>query len=288
MKRKLKKHYERWNIDFDKGAQFRQLKNRVLLAVSSLVGHYIADDDDADEEFALTLGAEPRIRESYRIEDTLGTFPSFGGTHAYKAISEAPDLEGLVTALQVLFIVLEKHGYSDETKELAEKLREIEKLGPGTGFRISIRGTSVIFSPRGAALLDEEVINQDLDWLSDYPKVLKPFEQALKTYSTDDRDNYRSLFDNLRFALEQLLRTILNNKKSFENQERQLLVWLSGRGIHQQVLNMYKQLLFGPYRIYQNDAVKHGEEYAEDEAEFMIYLTGTFMRLLLQLERKTN
>lgn len=52
---------------------------------------------------------------------------------------------------------------------------------------------------------------------------------------------------------------------------------------------MYKQLLFGPYRIYQNQAVKHGEEYSENEVEFMIYLTGTFMRLLLQLaETKSN
>lgn len=184
--------------------------------------------------------------------------------------------------------MLEKHGYSDGAKELAEKLREIARLNPGTGFRISVRGTSVILSPKGAVLLDEEVVNQDLDWLSDHLKALKPFKQALKTYSMNDKENYRSLFDNLRFALEQLLRTILDNRKSFENQERPLLLWLGERGIHQQILNMYKQLLFGPYRIYQNDAVKHGEEYMEDEAEFMIYLTGTFMRLLLQLDRKTS
>lgn len=125
--------------------------------------------------------------------------------------------------------MLEKHGYSDEAKELAEKLREIARLNPGTGFRISVRGTSVILSPKGAVLLDEEVVNQDLDWLSDHLKALKPFKQALKTYSMNDKENYRSLFDNLRFALEQLLRTILDNRKSFENQERPLLLWLGER-----------------------------------------------------------
>lgn len=287
MKRKLQRHYERWNIEVDRKEQFRRLKNRILLGVDNVVGHYLADDDEADEEFALILGAEPRIRESYRIEDTLGSFPSFGGTHVHKAIRESLDLESLVTALQVLFIVLEKHGYSDETDELAEKLREIAKLSPGMDFRVSTKGKSVIFAPSGAVLLDKEVVNQDLDWLSDYPRVLKPFEQALRTYSKDDKDNYRGLFDNLRFALEQLLRIVLSNKKSFDNQERPLLLWLSERGVHQQVLNMYKQLLFGPYRIYHNDAVKHGEEYTEDEAEFMIYLTATFMRLLLQLKNTT-
>lgn len=287
MKRKLQRHYERWNIEVDRKEQFRRLKNRILLGVDNVVGHYLADDDEADEEFALIFGAEPRIRESYRIEDTLGSFPSFGGTHVHKAIRESLDLESLVTALQVLFIVLEKHGYSDETDELAEKLREIAKLSPGMDFRVSTKGKSVIFAPSGAVLLDKEVVNQDLDWLSDYPRVLKPFEQALRTYSKDDKDNYRGLFDNLRFALEQLLRIVLSNKKSFDNQERPLLLWLSERGVHQQVLNMYKQLLFGPYRIYHNDAVKHGEEYTEDEAEFMIYLTATFMRLLLQLKNTT-
>jgi hypothetical protein len=49
---------------------------------------------------------------------------------------------------------------------------------------------------------------------------------------------------------------------------------------------MYKGLLFGPYKQFQNDAVKHEEEFAENDIEFMIYLTGTFMRLLLQLEQK--
>lgn len=101
-----------------------------------------------------------------------------------------------------------------------------------------------------------------------------------------DVGDYRSLFDNLRLALEQLLRQVLDNKKSLENQERELLKWIKARGAHQQVVNMYKQLLFGPYSRYQNDAVKHGEQYSEDEAEFMIYLTGIFMRLLLRLQAK--
>jgi hypothetical protein len=35
-----------------------------------------------------------------------------------------------------------------------------------------------------------------------------------------------------------------------------------------------------------NDAVKHNEKYSLDEIEFMIYLTGNFMRLLIQLSKK--
>ncbi len=49
---------------------------------------------------------------------------------------------------------------------------------------------------------------------------------------------------------------------------------------------MYTTLLFGPYSIYQNEAVKHNEEFGEVELEFIIYLTGTFMRLLLILSKR--
>lgn len=77
---------------------------------------------------------------------------------------------------------------------------------------------------------------------------------------------------------------MLENKNSIENQKKdEVLQWLKQRGIHKQVVNLYYQLVFGEYRLYQNDAVKHGEAFAENKIEFMIYLTGTFMWLLLQL-----
>ena len=39
------------------------------------------------------------------------------------------------------------------------------------------------------------------------------------------------------------------------------------------------------FAIYGNDAVKPGEKYTPQEIEFMIYLTGTFMRLLIQTSK---
>jgi hypothetical protein len=61
--------------------------------------------------------------------------------------------------------------------------------------------------------------------------------------------------------------------------------WLKQRQVHQQVINMYQDLLFTRFAQYQNDAVKHKEAWSEPEVEFKIYLTGTFMRLLLQLSQ---
>ncbi|NOY98382.1 MAG: hypothetical protein GXP40_04125, partial [Chloroflexi bacterium] len=81
------------------------------------------------------------------------------------------------------------------------------------------------------------------------------------------------------------LRKVLKNKKSLENQ-KELDSWLEMHGVHKQVRNLYGQLLFGPYTTLQNDVAKHGdEELLPDEVEYLIYLTGTFLRFIIQLSR---
>jgi len=76
---------------------------------------------------------------------------------------------------------------------------------------------------------------------------------------------------------------VLGNKKSLENQQKDLLSWLNSKGLHQEVVNLYNQFLFGQYCMYHNNAVKHSEEFSKKEIEFMIYQTGNFIRLVLQL-----
>jgi hypothetical protein len=56
------------------------------------------------------------------------------------------------------------------------------------------------------------------------------------------------------------------------------------KGLHVQVSNLYVHLLI-TYDEYQNRTVKHDEKFSLDEVEFMIYLTGIFMRLILQIEK---
>lgn len=63
---------------------------------------------------------------------------------------------------------------------------------------------------------------------------------------------------------------------------------MKNRGLHAHVVGMYHDLLFRHFTVYQNDAVKHAERYSPQEIEFMIYLAGTFMRLLIQLSKQSN
>lgn len=98
----------------------------------------------------------------------------------------------------------------------------------------------------------------------------------------------------LRVSLEQFLKNILKTDKTLERQlsKKELRDYFMQEGLHSQIGNLYHTLL-EKYQDYQNGTVKHtndspDEIFSSDEVEFMIYLTGNFMRLLLQIKDKDN
>jgi hypothetical protein len=268
-------HYKRWNIEFDADQSFIQLKNRVIGTLTE----YFPERPRIDRKFAYLYGYE------VEVDRRADCYSDFSDSYLYEIICNIADVKELATALQFLLITLELEN-SPNLSDLSDAILLAINLSPGAGIRAKKHQSSVnslIFYPAGAELLDKGAVNDVLAWLENYPEVAKHFEQALKIYLDGDTAKYRNLLDNLRFALEQLLKEVMGNKNSLENQQTTLSNWLKQRGIHKQVVNLYNQLVFGPYRIYHNDAVKHNEAFSEKEIEFMIYLTGTFMRLLLQL-----
>lgn len=285
-------HRRRWNIEFDDEEQFTQLKNRVVSIVDRVLGQSFAEEPEIDREFAEQLGISVEVPESStkHVTEVLRRVDrNFGSTYLYRTLEKSDNRERLVTVLQVMFWLLEQHGLSQQIQELVDGLRPSVKLTPSVEFQIVRRGKKVTLYPPGAQLLDEATVNEPLMWLKGYPTVAEPFERALKLYLDGDSNGNRNLLDNLRLAIEQLLREVLGNKKSLENQKTQLLAWIRrGDRVHQHIANMYETLLFGYYSKYQNEAVKHAENCSEEEVEFMIYLTGTFMRLLIQLSESNR
>jgi uncharacterized protein YacL len=78
-----------------------------------------------------------------------------------------------------------------------------------------------------------------------------------------------------------MVRIVLSNQRSLENQKEDFLRWLKNHGVHVHIGNMYHDLLFGGFTRYQNEAVKHQEDqYTQAEVEFVLYTTGTFLRLI--------
>lgn len=261
-------HNKRWNIDYDEKESFKQFQYRMRLCLIDLE---MSQAEAAVYNFL--IGSQVANADYFASERLSSLFSSDIGIVEF------------ITRLQTTFELYEMRGDSAAWEKLCEAVELCLPLSRNlnVGFRKS--ENKAVLYPIGIELLDQEVVNQTLSWLDGYPRVSEPFSAALRLYADAEKDKQRNLLDNLRFAIEQLLKEILHNSKSLENQQRELNSWLRDKEVHQQVVNLYNQLLFGQFRQYQNDAVKHAGEYKEQDIEFMIYLASTFMRLLLQLEQ---
>lgn len=145
--------------------------------------------------------------------------------------------------------------------------------------RLCQYGNKFEFHPKGAELLDEKLVNDNLNWLEDYPEARGKFHEAL--IMSLKKDNPRSIIDNMRLALELFLRAFLVSDKSLENQKSVIGQYFKDCGTPVEISNMYSTLL-SQYAKYQNEHIKHGDTCSENEVEFMIYLTGAFIRFLIQ------
>ena len=82
--------------------------------------------------------------------------------------------------------------------------------------------------------------------------------------------------------LEELLKEILRNKKSLENQESELGKFLDKKGISNEIKNLYINIMIKFFKNYQNNNVKHETKFKDIEVDFIIEQTAILMRLLIK------
>lgn len=237
---KLSAHIKRWNIEIDEKAAFGNLKNRVSQqldrhitswstsfwavfprGVNYLLGYEAFNDNRYSDEKKNFLAL---IRSSQSVKELAHYFQvSFIVIENWRELKEDYNIQDLDHIDHQLFGI-----FSTALKFTPQIEVEI------------VRANGVVtLYPKGVKLLDEAVVNQNLLWLESHPSILKRFEQALAHYMSGDKNKYRNLLDDLRVALEQLLKDVLKNEKPLEKQKTELLPWLKTRGIHKQVINMY-------------------------------------------------
>jgi hypothetical protein len=309
---RLRNHYARWNIRLSEPEEFAKFKNRLLTALNDELEDFLLTYKEVDNDFKAIIQAEraeiPKIRKSqlYVQSEAIGlgsgsnlatalsrikcTNPGFGDTAVYREFEATTETRELATATQILFWALERSSEVESTElstKLAQKINDAGRMSKGTAFRVSTRGKQAVVRPNGDPFLDAMIIDCVLEGIERYPKADKPFRQALSKFLHGDRAHYRNILDDLRFSLEQLLKSLLSNDKSLENQKDFLGAWLKDKGVHVQIRSLYAHLV-NCFSQYQNNAVKHDEDYSDMEVEFMIYLTGTLMRLLLELESPSS
>ncbi len=128
--------------------------------------------------------------------------------------------------------------------------------------------------------INETLIEETRHWLDGYPEALALYNAALEKY--EHGVFHRNLLDDLRLALEKLLRAVFANDKSLENQIKFVGSYIKDRGGSTELANMFVKLV-DYYAKYHNSYVKHDDAVIEEEIEFIFEITSSFMKHLVRL-----
>lgn len=131
--------------------------------------------------------------------------------------------------------------------------------------------------------LDGALVERTQHFLGPFPDALGLYEQAVQKHANGVF--LRNVLDDLRLALELLLKSLLGNDKSLENQIPLLGEFIKQRGGSLELANMFVKLV-DYYTKYQNSYVKHDDAVIEEEVEFIIEITSSFMKHLVRLSYK--
>jgi hypothetical protein len=271
--------WKRWNRRPDDAAEFLKFRIRMTGIAADFWDNYIRHSSPLTRRFAFVSGTE--------YEGRASEYNSFVFSALRPLLENAKTFYQVVEAIQFLLWTLESWHDPTAVQAACVALNKVFDITPNVPVQVVFKGKEAVIYPSGAELLDEALIESNLLWLQSYPDVLKSFQGALKLYLGKDPRQYRNVLDNLRFAVEQMVRAVLKNEKSLENQKEVFLKWLAARDAHVHIVAMFNDLLFSRFPMYQNEAVKHKEDrYTPDEVEFTLYLVGTFLRFIQQLAER--
>ena len=127
---------------------------------------------------------------------------------------------------------------------------------------------------------ETELVQKTKHWLSNHPNALKQYESALAKYEGGIFE--RNTLDDMRLAFELLVKDLLGNGKSLENQIAEIGTKLKSTGASVELRNMVQQVI-KYYTDFQNNHVKHNDAVDDKEIEYIIELTSVVMKFLIKI-----
>lgn len=127
---------------------------------------------------------------------------------------------------------------------------------------------------------ETELVQKTKHWLSNHPDALKQYESALAKYEGGIFE--RNTLDDMRLAFELLVKDLLGNGKSLENQIAEIGAKLKSTGASVELRNMVQQVI-KYYTDFQNNHVKHNDAVNDKEIEYIIELTSVVMKFLIKI-----
>lgn len=130
--------------------------------------------------------------------------------------------------------------------------------------------------------LDKWKMIQTIEVISAFPKAQRLVQEAIDSFNAGGRQRY--ILDNFRLAIELVVRRVLNNNKSLENQLSDLGKLQKANKTSPELIHMFTKILDG-YTKYQNTYIKHDDAMQDNEIEVMIEFSTTFLRHLSTLKK---
>lgn len=129
----------------------------------------------------------------------------------------------------------------------------------------------------GFAIYNLDVIKE---CLKEYPNIISLVQSSL-SHSTREED-YRHSLDDVRLAVEMLLKAILHNSKPVEKQKEPLMKYLQEKGVSVEMRNyFYKQM--DTFFCYQNNHVKHNSDVNKLEVTMIIDISLFLIKTLVSI-----
>lgn len=272
---------KRWNIKDDEEDK-EQLKNRCLAVINnylnSISEYYDRKYEISDfcSEIEIQLG----------LCSSNNDYDDFSRTKLFRMLNSL-DLntkENYNLFMYFIEIVLNYeyvHFEDEEINSFIIRIAEVLKIS-NANVMVCKNGNNYELYPMDTEFLSGALIVDVLSWLDEFEQSKKSFAKAIRTKRTES--NYRGIIDELRLSIELLFKQLFKNEKSLENQTENIGRYFKENNISIEISNMYIKLM-DLYTKFNNNNAKHNDNIKEIEIDYMIYLTGNFIRLIVLIEK---
>lgn len=207
----------------------------------------------------------------------------FVATKMGERCDEGADLDALVDDDFYKLLRIVEAVYEGVEKDARKVITELVDYAIAESeLDLGIRWNDGVFTRKGAKLLDDSLVNEDLHWLreSGYENVRKPFEKALGHLleSTKHPEVLSDAVTDAYEAMEALVKTVCGNKKDLSGNREQFLSKINASKEFKGLLKQYVE--FGNDFRHAADPETLKPTLSASEVEFFIYMTGAFIRMV--------
>jgi len=256
--------HHRFNIKINREEAEKRFTNRILNKI------------EQDLNGLKYISIEPYKAAMYNVASKLGLKYDGSAIHNYVRI----DFNACLLSLEALYEVFVKNG-EYEAERLSKIIQYCLFLSEAD---LGITWRDGSFWPSGAKLLDEDLVNVNLKWLSDlgFQAVLVPFEKGLRHFLEANKqpEKLADTVTDMYEAMEAMAKTATGRDKDLSANKEKFISVLE--------LNDHYKKMLGDYIEYANQyrhAVKPSakrEIPKRNEVEAFYYITGIFVRLSIQ------